>query len=158
MFMNRPIQTCKMASWHPAMPSCFSHQAKVESLVYVSSSLFLRGCLLQFTTSNCRSLTSKIKLEQLGVNRNSYGIDFLALQDIRMVAGSHPIKVPYTNAMFVHPLRMAGLHSGEKITTVVQHTGMIVHLISRFCKLTPTRESFFLHFLMLRRNFYKFHV
>ena len=76
-----------MAGSHPAMPSCFSHQAKVENHVYVSLSLFLRCYPLRFATQNCRSLASKIKLEQLGLDVNSYSVDIMALQETTMVGG-----------------------------------------------------------------------
>ena len=72
---------------------------------------------LRFATRNCCSLASKIKLEQLGLDVNSYSVDFLALQETRLVAGSHPIKVPHTHAILY--TRRNRLRSGEKTTTLL---------------------------------------
>ena len=71
----------------------------MENHVYVSLSLFLHCYPLQFVTLKCRSLASKIKLEHVGLDVNSYSVNVLALQETRMVAGSNPIKVPHTQAM-----------------------------------------------------------
>ena len=90
----------------------------MENHVYVSLSLFLHCYPLQFVTLKCRSLASKIKLEHVGLDVNSYSVNVLALQETRMVAGSNPIKVPHTQAMLYTLNRGKGFVVGKRHLTL----------------------------------------
>ena len=96
---------------------------------------------LRFATPNCCSLASKIKLEQLGLDVNSYSVDFLALQETRMVAGSHPTKVPHTHAILYTLNDGIGFVVGKRLLPYLQTSRVISNHVAvvsfRFCKPNP---------------------
>ena len=82
-----------------------------------SHRLFSRAASpLRFATRNCRSLASKIKLEQLGLDFKSYNVDFMALQETRRNVESQAIKVPHSDGMLYTLNGGNGLCSEQKVT------------------------------------------
>ena len=59
---------------------------------------------LRFATRNCHSLSSNIKLEQLGLDFERYKLDFLALQETRREADPRPTRMGQCGAT-LHTLR-----------------------------------------------------
>lgn len=77
-----PASTIKRR-WRMSQSRLFSHTASP----------------LCFATRNCRSLASKIKLEQLGLEFKSYNVDFMTLQETRRNILVQAIKVLHSDGM-----------------------------------------------------------
>ena len=83
--------------WQIDTVACFS-ASTIKRMWRMSQSYCLTRPLC-FSTRNCRSLPSKIKLEQLGLDFKSYNVHFMALQKTRRNAESQTIKVPHSGGM-----------------------------------------------------------
>ena len=117
-----------LLKWRADILPCLPALAIKRRWRTMSTSHRLFSCAaipLRFATRNCRSLASKIKLEQLGLDVKSYSIDFLALQETRMVAGSHPIKVPHTHAMLYSLNGGIGFVVGKRLLPYLQTSRVI---------------------------------
>ena len=75
---------------------------------------------LRFATRNCQSIASNIKLEQLGLDFKSYGIDFLALQETKRDIKQPTIKVPHTDSVLYTLKGGLGFVLGKRLQPYLQ--------------------------------------